>query len=389
MTEIKDCLPQHVRKHFISLRNVRLEAERAKYEARLREFRAQLAAQNMLDRWGGQAAKEWEYKQEFHDNLAIGYVEDAFETCRLYDEPITQSVSDCLLKTVEDLLEIQYRNAIQAQGLGLPGHVKMPLAALQQGSMASKKIMPRIRVMVETARVEDMRRRAEMTKQQEEQKRRSGDSFTQNINQHGGVLNAQQAGNVSAQHLTSAEPGQVLPALAEKASDNMTFWGFLSMRLGVIAVLAILIVALLVFGFYPPTTKEFALYKDEAAELQASFSGAKLEFLDYEPFDTIIDGQTVPQLNHCKLQLASDGTIYPLPATYTQAADGSTKQYPNESLSFQVDGRFEYTLVGGVFEWNGDHLKRCHFTATLTRGPRLMAAFSALSRWVRSILGSR
>jgi len=321
MTEIKDCLPQHARKHFISLRNVRLEAERARYEGRLREFRAQLAAQNMLNRWGGQGVKEWEYRQEFHDNLAVGYVDDAFETCRLYDIPITQPISDCLLRTVEDLLEIQYRNAVQAQGLGLPGHVRMPLAVLQQGSIATKRIMPRIRVMVETARVEDMRRRAEMTKQQEGQKQRYGDSFTQNINQHGGVVNASQTGNASAQQLTPAEPDQVRSALAEKASDNMTLWGFLSRRLGVIAVLAILIVAVLVFAFYPPVTKEFALYKDEAAELQASFSGAKLKFLDYEPFDVIIDGQTVPQLNHCKLQLASDGTIYPLPATYTQDAN--------------------------------------------------------------------
>jgi hypothetical protein len=46
MTEIKDCLPEGARKHFIDLRNIRLEAETGKYRERLRDLRAQIAARN-------------------------------------------------------------------------------------------------------------------------------------------------------------------------------------------------------------------------------------------------------------------------------------------------------------------------------------------------------
>jgi len=35
MTEIKDCLPDNARKHFINLRNVRLETETNKMQQRL------------------------------------------------------------------------------------------------------------------------------------------------------------------------------------------------------------------------------------------------------------------------------------------------------------------------------------------------------------------
>jgi hypothetical protein len=210
MTEIKDCLPEHTRKHFINLRNVRLESETAQYQERLRQFRAELAAKNMLNRWGGQAVEEWRYKQELYDSLATGHVQDAFETCRLYDIPLTQPICDCLVKAVDELLEIQYRNAVQAQAHGLSA-IRMPVAVLQQGSMAHKKIMPRIRVMVETARVEDEKKRAEMAKQNE----KYGDTYTQNIIQHGGVMHASQTGDVTVQQLTIAQLDRLRTALAD------------------------------------------------------------------------------------------------------------------------------------------------------------------------------
>lgn len=157
MTEIKDCLPESVRKHFIDLRNIRLEAETAKYRERLVKLRAQIATRNQ-GRSGWQEMEEWKYKEELSDALATGYVQDALETCQLYDIPLTQSICDCLVKAVEELLEIQYRNALRTQAQGM-ADVNVPLSVRQQGNLRSKKIMPQIRVMIESARVADEKKR--------------------------------------------------------------------------------------------------------------------------------------------------------------------------------------------------------------------------------------
>ncbi|HXY24473.1 MAG TPA: hypothetical protein VEI73_07460 [Candidatus Acidoferrum sp.] len=156
MTEIKDCLPANTRKHFIDLRNIRLGVEIARYQERVTQLRAQIAARNQ-GRSGWQEMEEWKCKEEFLNSLATGYVQDAFETCRLYDIPLTQSICDCLVKAVEELLDVQYMHALQAQGQGL-GDVRVPLSVRQQGNLPSRRIMPQIRVIIETARVEDLKR---------------------------------------------------------------------------------------------------------------------------------------------------------------------------------------------------------------------------------------
>lgn len=81
MTEIMNCLPEGARKHFINLRNVRLEAETARYNARLIELRAQIAARSQ-GRSGRQEMEEWKYKEELSNSLATGCVQDALETCQ-------------------------------------------------------------------------------------------------------------------------------------------------------------------------------------------------------------------------------------------------------------------------------------------------------------------
>jgi hypothetical protein len=78
MTEIKDCLPQEARKHFINLRNIRLEAESGAYRKRLVELRSQIAARNQ-GRSGWQELEEWKYKEEMSNNLATGW---SSETCQ-------------------------------------------------------------------------------------------------------------------------------------------------------------------------------------------------------------------------------------------------------------------------------------------------------------------
>jgi hypothetical protein len=157
MSEIKDCLPEGARKHFIDLRNIRLEAETGKYRDRLRELRSRNASGNQV-RSGVQEMEEWKYKEELWDSLAKGYVEDAFETCRLYDIELTRPLCDCLVKATSDLVETQYRQALQVQGQGL-AEVKIPLSVRRQGNLRSRKVMSQIRVMIETARVEDEKKR--------------------------------------------------------------------------------------------------------------------------------------------------------------------------------------------------------------------------------------
>jgi hypothetical protein len=210
MTEIKDCLPESVWKHFIDLRNIRHAAETDRYRERLVKLRTQIGARNQ-GRSGLQEMEEWKYKEELWDSLAKGYVQDAFETCRLYDIQLTRPLCDCLVKAAGDLLEIQYRQALQVQGQGL-ADVKIPISVRQQGSdLRSRKIMPQIRVMIEAARVEDVKKRAAMAKEKE----RNGATYNQTITQHDGVMNASQTGNVSAQQLTVGQLDDLRPALAQ------------------------------------------------------------------------------------------------------------------------------------------------------------------------------
>jgi len=209
MTEIKDCLPQEARKHFINLRNIRLEAESGAYRKRLVELRSQIAARNQ-GRSGWQELEEWKYKEEMSNNLATGYVQDAFDTCSLYEIPVTQSLCDCLVKAVEHLLDIQYQHSLRAQAQG-GSDVKVPLSVRSEGQMRARKVMPQIRVMVEKARVEDLKKRTAMVNEQ----KKTGDTYMQNITQHGGVMNASQTGNVSAQQLTVGDFENLRPALAE------------------------------------------------------------------------------------------------------------------------------------------------------------------------------
>jgi len=78
MTEIKDCLPEAARRHFINLRNIRLDAETGKYRERLVKLRTQIAARSQ-GRSGWQEMEEWKYKEELSDALAAGYIQDALK----------------------------------------------------------------------------------------------------------------------------------------------------------------------------------------------------------------------------------------------------------------------------------------------------------------------
>jgi hypothetical protein len=66
-------------------------------------------------------------------------------------------------------------------------------------------------VIIEAARLDDIKKRIAMAKEKEGY----GDTYTQNITQHSGVMNVSQTGNVSAQQLTVGELDDLRPALAE------------------------------------------------------------------------------------------------------------------------------------------------------------------------------
>jgi len=152
--------------------------------------------------------RQWKYAEELHASLATGYVEDAFETCRLYDIPLTQVICDCIIRAIDQLLDIQYEHAVKAAAQGF-GDLSIPLPVRQAGNM--KRIMPKVRVMVETARVEDAKRRSAMA----EEKEKTGDTYSMNITQHGGVMSASQTGNASVQQLAIAELKDIGQAIAQ------------------------------------------------------------------------------------------------------------------------------------------------------------------------------
>jgi hypothetical protein len=209
MPEIMGCLPEGARKHFIDLRNIRLGTESKRYQTRLTQLRAQIAAKNQ-GRSGWQEMEEWKFKEEMSESLATGYLQDAFDTCTLYEIPLTQPLCDCLEEAVEQLLDYQYQNALKTHALG-GSDVRIPLSVRNEGKVRARKIMPQIRVAIEKARVEDAKKRLAMAKEKE----KSGNTYMQNITQHGGVMNASQTGDVSAQQLTVGELDKLRPALAE------------------------------------------------------------------------------------------------------------------------------------------------------------------------------
>ena len=144
MTEIKDCLPEAARKHFINLRNIRLGSRN--YFAtreRLTETSCTACGQEGKVDQAGKRWKKWKYKEELSDALAIAYVKGtAIETCELYEIPLTEPLCECLAKATDEMLDAQYRNALQAQAQEV-SDVKIPLSVRQQGNMRAKQSCPR------------------------------------------------------------------------------------------------------------------------------------------------------------------------------------------------------------------------------------------------------
>lgn len=211
MPEFMKCLPEGAREHFIDLRNRRLVVEVARYRARVSEFRAHIAT-NGHGHSGSHEVEEWSYREELFDGLAKGYAQDVLATCRLYNVPLTRPFCDCLVKAIEELLAIQYRNALYPHGHS-KADVKIPLPVREQlARMLNGKrfeVMPEIRVAIETARAESVREKMAIAKKKESHSNGHNLTFAQN----GSVMYA-------VQQLTIAE----LDTLREELAGMRAFF---------------------------------------------------------------------------------------------------------------------------------------------------------------------
>jgi hypothetical protein len=112
MAEIQNCLPEHTRKYFIQLRNLKWEELQTTYTSSLRELRNKAAANGSVKSGHHQKA-EWDLTEKFHGNRAYAYYEAAIEACALYELKLDQTLCTCIATAVKDLLIAQQRNALK------------------------------------------------------------------------------------------------------------------------------------------------------------------------------------------------------------------------------------------------------------------------------------
>jgi hypothetical protein len=100
--------------------------------------------------------------------MAEGFVEDALAACSLYGIPLTQALCECILNSTEEFLKIKQKqsaanHAERVSRFSVSASVSEQLIKL--GNDSPFRVMPKVRVMVETARVEDERKRIADTNQ--------------------------------------------------------------------------------------------------------------------------------------------------------------------------------------------------------------------------------
>jgi hypothetical protein len=212
MADILNCLPERVRGHFVNLRNVRTERDVSAYQTALREHRAKMAARG-VGASGVAIVAEWSLAEKLANDTVRGQVEDALDTCRLYDIQLTRQLCDCLLAESQELLVLKFQHTVSGgthSGFGIRAPMGFQQHLEEMAMTRRFRIMPEIHVIVETARVEDEKRRSEM-----EKKPSGGSTYTQNITQHGGVLNASQTGDVIARQITVGDYERLQAALGD------------------------------------------------------------------------------------------------------------------------------------------------------------------------------
>lgn len=204
MSDFLNCLPVHARAHYIALRNVRHTADREKYEAKLRTVRNEAAAHGTL-KSGHTYKAEWDIRAAHLDAVAVSHVEEALATCKLYEVELTPALCGCLETTARDFLAKQYNMQIRNQASGV-ADVHMPNSAIQamSGILRNKTftVMSQIKVAIEKARVEDVKRRASVKKE-------STTTYNQHVHQYGDNNAVSQTGNIRIHQYTVNDFGQL------------------------------------------------------------------------------------------------------------------------------------------------------------------------------------
>jgi hypothetical protein len=167
MSEIITILPAEARKLYINRRNVRDAHERALNDKLVDELKG-IATKKGLFYSGWYLTRLSELRIEFVDALTYGDIEEAIETCKQCAIALTPQLCTALEAAARGALTARFHHIIQAQGMGV-ANMGVPDSAIQSINqrIQSKTFsaMPKILVMIETARLEDERKRAqEMTK---------------------------------------------------------------------------------------------------------------------------------------------------------------------------------------------------------------------------------
>jgi hypothetical protein len=154
MPNTEDCLPGHVRTHYIRVRSQKDEDARASYRNKLADLRAEAA--RGTSRSGHQELAEWKLAEEFIGKLAYGKFEAAIETCSLYDIGLDQRLCGCLENSIREYIVAQYRNSLRLNasrldGARIPLSAKTELAARIQGCRFA--VFNAIQIDLEKARI--------------------------------------------------------------------------------------------------------------------------------------------------------------------------------------------------------------------------------------------
>jgi hypothetical protein len=161
MSDIINLLPPEARKHYINLRNLRDRTELEQYNDQLRSMKSEAAARGSV-RSGAFMKQTSDLQKNFVDSTVHGFIEDALATCALYEIPLTKELCKGLEEAARGSLMAKYSRGPYIQPIG--GH-DWPAGATKQlkeeWDREKFKSLPKIAVMIETARVADERKRTE------------------------------------------------------------------------------------------------------------------------------------------------------------------------------------------------------------------------------------
>lgn len=197
---MENCLPSKARNHYITLRSSRLDASAQEYAESSKALANEHAAKGLLQS-GAFIKALMSLIAESSNNLVIGMVQDAVNTCKLFEVEITDEMRKCLIRASEDLAAIKQTHAVQAIA-NRTNTFNLPSGAvnqIQRQLTAAITPMGRIRVLIETAYREGINQRKRM----ERDDSKKGTLIQQYITQQGdGTINATMIGDIATHQTT-------------------------------------------------------------------------------------------------------------------------------------------------------------------------------------------